>query len=207
MILYHGTTIKALAKILKEGIKPRVGKKSNWEGYGTSRPDLVYLSDCYAPFFATSACKGTKDKGVIIKLEIDPTKIKLYPDEEFLFNVLFKEKAKKEGNIQKLYTSINPKKYQFLLNVKTQKPMEGWKASLDYMGTVTADFIPKECVISYYVEKKNCEFIFHCDPSISPLNYKICGQMYRDYLNSLKYIEIYKGREKENSLKLKDNLI
>lgn len=199
MILYHGTTIKNLKRILREGIKPRKSKKSNWEGYGTSRSDLVYLSDCYAPFYAWSACKKTKDKGVIIKLEIDPKKITLYPDEEFLFNVLgFKEKAKQEGNKEKIYQSINPTKYQFLeVNGEAK---EGWRASLNYMGVVTAKFIPKECIVSYYVEKKKLEFILNCDPSISPLNYQICGQRYRDYLEKLEYTKVARRKTGETKI-------
>jgi hypothetical protein len=187
MILYHGTTKKALDRILKEGIKPRESRESNWEGHGVSRQDLVYLSDCYAPYYAFSACKNKKDKGVIIKVKIEQGKIKLYPDEEAIFNAIFREKVE-SGKIQNVYNNIDPKDYQRLM--VNGKETEGWKASLDYMGVVTTDFVPKECIVGYYIEKDGLEFVLNCDPVVNPLNYKLCGQSYRDYIDSLKFIKV-----------------
>jgi hypothetical protein len=190
MILYHGTKLKNLKRILKEGIKPRVNKPSNWEDHGKSRPDLVYLSDCYAPYYASAACKEKNERGVLIKVEIDSKKIKLYPDEEFLFNVLFKNKTDRK-DIQKVYESINPRSFRLLqLQTKKEKEViEGWKASLDYLGVVSTDFVPRKFVKGFYIEKDSLEFIYNCDPVISLLNYKVCGQQYRDYLNSLEFVK------------------
>ena len=195
MILYHGTTKKALDKILIEGIKPRGSKKSNWDGFGTSRPDLVYLTNCYAPYYATSACKKKEDIGVIIKLDIDSKKIELYPDEEFLFNCSeLKQQAKEGKDVQKLWNTINPKKFRLVYDFRNKTWEIGWKKSIEYLGTVTAEFIPKVYIIGYYIEKKSLEFIYKCDPSISPLNYMFCGQQYKDYLASLKYTKVGDNR-------------
>jgi len=191
MILYHGTTKKALMKILKEGIEPRGKKKSNWEkGIGKSRPDLVYLTNCYACYYASMACKKDNDIAVVLKLEIDSTKIALYPDEEFLFRATGIEKrAKNQKEAIKLYEAIDPKRTDLFFN-KIANRQINWKDSLNYMGTVTADFVPRECVVGYYAEKKKLEFILNCDPSVSPLNYKFCGQQYKDYLKSLDFIKV-----------------
>ena len=188
--LYHGTTEKILSKILKEGLKPRGKKKSNWDGFGTSRPDLVYLTNCYAPYYAFSACKG-KNKAVVIKLKIDPKEIRLYPDEEFIFNCAgFKKEAEKTGKVQKIWNTINPKDFEMIFDRKERKESIGWKKSLEYLGTVTAEFIPKECIVGYYIEKGKLEFVMNCDPSISPLNYKFCGQRYKKYLENLNYKKV-----------------
>lgn len=191
MILYHGTNTTNLKKILKEGIKPREKKKSNWEGFGRSRPDLVYLTNCYAPYYADSACKGRGQLGVIIKLEIDPTKIKLYPDEEFIFNCAgILEEAKRTGKTQELWNEIDPKEYEIVIDKKTKQGKIGWKSSLRYLGTITAEYIPPECIKGFYVAKTSIEFVMHCDPSVSPINYKYCGPQYKEYLETLNYSKI-----------------
>ena len=60
MLLYHGTSEEEEKIALKEGLKPRsgTGVKSNWEHTIASNPANVYLTHCYAPYFAMSASKG-----------------------------------------------------------------------------------------------------------------------------------------------------
>ena len=188
MILYHGTSLSNAKKILKEGLKPRGKKKSNWEtGIGKSRKDLVYLTNCYACYYASSSVKKESDKSVVLKLDIDPKELELYPDEEFLFRSSGIDKMldDKEEAI-KVYEHIDPKDVKLFKNVETGEPVS-WKDSLEYMGTVAVKKVPKEMIVGYYIEKKEENFIMYCDPCISPLNYKFCGQMYKDVLKKFKY--------------------
>ena len=179
LTLYHGTNLKALKKIKIQGIKPRNKKKSNWEtGIGKSRPDLVYLTNCYACYYANASCQHKNDEPIILKLKIDPNKIELYPDEEFIFRI-----EQDKGNISndpekaiEYYETIDPIKFQYL-----------WQLSLEYMGTITTNFIPPEAIIGYAEEPRKLAFAMNCDPCISIMNYKICGEMYKEFLNSLKY--------------------
>lgn len=192
MILYHGTNLKNLENIKKEGIKPRGKRKSNWEtGIGKSRPDLVYLTNCYACYYATMAVKDDKDKAVVLKLEIDPKKIELFADEEFIFRATgISQKITNTKLAIKVYESIDPTEaHLYYKDSKTNKPLS-WEHSLEYMGTVTARFIPKECIIGYAVAKRDVEFLINCDPVISPLNYKFCSDSYKKYLESLNYKKI-----------------
>ncbi len=61
MNLYHGTSLKKGALIMKQGFKRR---KPSWAV--PSRPGFVYLSDAYAPFFAMYAEKKTDKAAIII---------------------------------------------------------------------------------------------------------------------------------------------
>ncbi|MFZ2226498.1 MAG: hypothetical protein WA064_03510 [Candidatus Moraniibacteriota bacterium] len=182
LTLYHGTNSRNLEKILKEGIKPRGKHKSNWEsGIGISRNDLVYLTYCYACYFASASCKKKGDVPVIIKLKIDTKNTELFPDEEFIFRALHKAG---EGLDHKkavmMYNKIDPRKYD---------GKKYWEASLKFMGTVCAEYIPVGSIVGY-AEGNSSEFMKNCDPSISPINYKIMSASYIDYLESLDYKQV-----------------
>ena len=177
--VYHGTTERVLERILQEGIKPRRKKDGNWKGNLQSRSDLVYLTYCYGAYYASMACKKN-DKAVILKIELDENKIPLYPDEEFLVHAFDLMKGKpNRKTFLKIIKDINPKEYKEL-----------WKKSLDFLGTVSTDFIAPEYIIAYTKQRNSLDFILHCDPSISPLNYKFCGQMYREHLEKLKWKKV-----------------
>lgn len=191
LTLYHGTTEKRLKKILAQGIKPR-GKKwgGNWaDNPFQSRFDLVYLTTCYAAYYASMACKNKSDgKGAILKIQIDERKIKLYPDEEFLWHALDLQKvyveklhakeSKEQVNkwCKEIFTGINPRDYQ-----------KHWAQSLQFLGTVCASQIPTSAIVGYTLERDNLDFLMHCDPSISPMNFKFCSGMYVEHLESLKW--------------------
>ena len=178
--IYHGTTKRALKKILKEGITPRGNRDGNWKDNMQSRPDLVYLTYCYGAYYASMARKKDKDEAVILKIKIDEKKMSLYPDDEFLIHAfnLMKDKPKRKEFL-KIIKNINPKDYKDL-----------WRKSLDFLGTVSTDFIPLKNIVAYTEERDNLDFIMNCDPSISPLNYKICGGMYREHLDKLKWKDV-----------------
>lgn len=176
--LYHGTSEKRLEQIMKEGLKPRGEEQSNWEeGIGKSRPDLVYLTNCYACYYASCASQEG-DRPVVLKIEIDTDEFTLYPDEEFIFRTSFKsgEGLSPEKAIE-LYESIDPTEFW---------DDEDWKASLRFMGTVTTPNIPVENIVGYAIGE-GTEFFMNCDPTISPINYRFMSGSYMSYLESLEY--------------------
>jgi len=178
--LYHGTNEKNLKEILKKGLIPRGSKKSNWEsGIGKSRKDLVYLTTCYACYYASNASSSKKNRPVVLKIEIDVDKFELFPDEEFIFRTIVGSgKVLSEKEAKKEYESIDPKEYTQL-----------WNDSLRFMGTVTAKKIPVENIVGYAIGE-GLEFLTNCDPTISPVNYMYCSGRYIEYLESLKYIKL-----------------
>lgn len=181
LTLYHGTCKRYLKKILHQGLQPRGKTPSNWQGFGESRPDLVYLTSCYAAYYATAACKKKGDVAVVLRLEIDEQKLKLYADEEFIFNLLkgsVKLKDAQDG--ERLYRTINPKAMGDIKGLT-------WQESLRFMGTVTAEHVPPSMITGYATEEGTLDFISHCDPSISPLNFHLLGERYRQHLETLTY--------------------
>jgi hypothetical protein len=81
-----------------------------------------------------------------------------------------------------LYSTINPKNLNPIIKSSFKREVS-WVDSLNYMGTVSCDFIPKENIVSYAIlDKLNIQ-----DPSVSPLNYKIMSGEYIYQLKKLKY--------------------
>jgi len=190
LILYHGTSKKNLEKILKEGIKPRGDKKSNWEtGIGTSRNDLVYLTYCYACYYAGEACKEDDDIPVVIKVRINQNKTELFPDEEYIFRAS-QDKWKDMSDTDKisLYNSLDPKMSRINPNLR-----DVWKESLKFMGTVCVESVPVHNIIGYAeLSFKDAELYEHIDPSVSPENYYSLSAFYIDYLERLNYTPVNK---------------
>lgn len=63
--LYHGTTAAAARKAFEQGLQPRrVTKRSNWKAF-ESRLDYTYLTDAYAPYYATCATRGDSKWGIV----------------------------------------------------------------------------------------------------------------------------------------------
>jgi len=184
LTLYHGTSSSNFKKIKTEGIKPRGRKKPNSENM-KSRNNLVYLSNCYACYYARNASNKKGDKLIILKIQIDTNKIKLYPDEEFIYHLLKFNKADNKEMAEELYRLINPKKLSKELS-KMIKRLPTWKDSLKFMGTVSADFIPPEAIVEY-AKVEVMESLMLCDPCISPLNYRIMNITYKKGLENLKY--------------------
>jgi hypothetical protein len=192
LILYHGTNERCLEKILAEGIKPRGPKSGNWKGLAQSCSDLVYLTTTYAAYYAYSSCKRKADgKSAIVRVELNHEKANLYPDEEFLWHALGMQKRSEKlrsedtnearDEIKRMWKNINPKYLGYA---------DWWKKSLEYLGTVATDFVPVENITGYVLEDDDLDFVMNCDPSIGPLNFAVCGESYREHLNSLKWRDV-----------------
>ena len=151
---YHGTTKRKAEKIMKEGFKTD-GVKNNWKI--KSKKGFVYFSLAYAPFYAMNNKEGTNDLA-LIKVEIDEKD--LYPEDDFLMWCLGKPS----------YVQKDLDKVDF----ETAKPL--WKASLKYMGNVSAKPDKVNILGVRYFNGKN--LIMKCDPVICPKNFQILGDYY-----------------------------
>lgn len=82
--LYHGTNETSVMKILREGLHPRMERVGNWEDF-PSNPKCVYLTNCYAPYFALSAMMTNGGRMGIVEIRTtDEMLNNCVPDEDYL---------------------------------------------------------------------------------------------------------------------------
>lgn len=141
MFLYHGTSTCRLPRLLKEGVLPRgKGRPGNWKGRIKSERGFVYLSRCFAAYYAGFA--QTKDKvqdpsaeAVLLRIQIDEAD--LFPDEDFLAQVL----AQQNGGSCRDYCGT--------VSIRHNKHL--WESSLRLLGSVATFSIPSNQIVAYYV--------------------------------------------------------
>lgn len=176
MKLYHGTTAAHLDAILKNGLVPRGKGAGNWAHTTKSRSDCVYLTDAYAPYFCFSAVGGAPNAQCLV-MEVDSDKLDpalLLPDEDTLVHGV-----KPEGDIP---ADMRKRTRYWRNRLLRFAGSDMWQTSLSYLGTcahlgtVSAGAITRYAV---WPDKPNIGLRFVWDPTISPLNYKICGSSYR----------------------------
>ena len=153
--LYHGTSAKNAMLIKKHGFRPDM--KYNW-GI-KSKTGYVYLSSAYAPFYAMAANK-TGDQLALIKVVVDTKDI--YPEDDFVMFMLGYPKY-----TQAQLNAIDLKRFKNLA-----------KASLDYMGNVAVK--PDKIKIIGIRIFNGRNLLLVCDPVISPINFKIMGDYYKE---------------------------
>lgn len=177
MLLYHGTSESKLEDILINGIRPRKDTvHSNWGHTIESRKDHVYLSDAYAPYFASVAAIKDKSRWAII--EIDGDKLKknnFYPDEDFIAQMLNKcNEDCKDIKLIDLTKMVRD-------NITLYK--NEWQNSLKAMGNVCyRGIIPIKAInrIALFNRDSNRDMMLSAiDPTITILNYMICGNKYK----------------------------
>jgi hypothetical protein len=169
MKLYHGTTAELLPAISEKGIVPRGRRRGNWKNY-PSRNDMVYMTVAYPLFFAFQAFqKGTH----ALLVEVDSDRLaeeSLHPDEDFIAQALSHQRS---CSIEDVHSEV-------------RAGLEGyqhhWRDSLAglgnccHLGVVPQDAITRYCVVDL---EKHKELLLVCDPSISLMNYKFCGEKYK----------------------------
>ncbi len=148
---------------MNDGFVP--DKTYNWNV--KSKKGFVYLSSAYAPFYAMS---NKAHNLALIKVEADSEH--LYPEDDFLMLVLKK----------KVYTQKDLDKVDFIKHKKL------WKESLQYLGNVAIK--PHNVKILGVRNFDGTNLILKCDPVISPINFKIMGQYYKDLTEW-----IYEGKD------------
>lgn len=186
MKLYHGTSERALARILKQGITPRSqrGKnKGNWKHTVTSHPDCVYLTSVYGLYFAMCAT-GSKVSGRPVVIEVDTLRLnpfKLWPDEDFL--------AHMTKHAPGMPIGLKLRERSAWYRDRLGEYAHLWDRSVAGMGTCAYNGTVISAAITRYVMVDTtkqgrllCEAV---DPSISIWNYIIVGSKYRAMTNWL----------------------
>ncbi|MGI4792131.1 MAG: hypothetical protein ACRYFS_25185 [Janthinobacterium lividum] len=83
--LYHGTTARAVGKILVQGLRPRGRRKGNYAKPLSSEGRNVYLTTVYGPAYACRVRPSWRERLAV--LEIDTTHLDttfLRPDEDYM---------------------------------------------------------------------------------------------------------------------------
>ena len=171
MFLYHGTTESFLADIQKDGIHPRAERESQWSEF-PSRPDMVYLTTAYPFYFAH--CIQKVESARLCVIEVDSSRLspwRFYPDEDFITQVLMKEKKmpmdRAHRKVQKRFTEFQ----------------RHWKESVNglgnmaYQGVIAPKAITRICLFDG-ATRPNLWLAF-ADPTITLTNYILCGTRYR----------------------------
>ena len=175
MKLYHGTTAELFPAISGKGLAPRGRRRGNWKDY-PSRKDMVYLTSCYPLFFAFRAFK--KHTHALL-VEIDSDRLdedSLHPDEDFIAQAL---SYQRKCSIEDVHAEVreNLEGYQH----HWQDSLEGL-GNCCHLGVVPTDAITRYCVVDLEKQK---ELVLVCDPSISLLNFKFCGDRYKSLVSWL----------------------
>lgn len=175
--LYHGTSSKFLTRIMSYGLKPRGSRRrGNWEAY-PSRQDFVYLTTAYAPYFAWNAADTKKGEKALI-VEVNPAFLhesSLFPDEDFVAQAISSTEKRPisevHGKVRDTilyYGDLAEASIEHLGNVA-------------HRGTIEPDAITRYATIDL---KQQRDLAWAClDPSISCINYKICGSKYRSIIS------------------------
>lgn len=173
MRLYHGTSSRHLARILDRGLEPRGRRKGNWKAY-PSRRDMVYLTDSYAPFFAISGSKSG-EKALILEVEVEVED--LYPDEDFIVQVL----AMQQGRpIEEIHDEIKDSLESYRHHAKDS--LEGL-GNCSHRGRLPETSLTRHCLVD--VARRNDLAMICMDPCISIMNYRFCGSKYMSVISWL----------------------
>lgn len=175
MKLYHGTTDRYLASILKGGLRPRGRrKKSNWDSY-PSRTDCIYLTEAYAPYFAEQATNSRGgERSLIVEVEIDEHDVRLLPDEDFIAQAM---STQLKVSIDAVHAGVRNSLEDYAHHALDSLAGLG---NVCIRGTVSHDAITRYVVVDF---KKQTELWQVClDPSISLMNYRFCGEKYKSVI-------------------------
>lgn len=173
MKLYHGTSSRYLERILTEGLKPRGRRRSNWSY--KSHPEMVYLTDAFAPHFANVAASGKRDQCLILEVDVELLdEGDLFPDEDLIGQAL----AHNEGwPLEKAQRHALKHLYHW---------QDRWKVAMEHMGTVAhMGVIPPDAFTRYVLADTRARphLGMLTDPAgVSPMVYKHMGEQYRGVL-------------------------
>lgn len=177
MKLYHGTSEAVARASIVDGLLPRceTGLSSNWTEH-PSRDDLVYLTTAYAGHFGICAMKEGDTKFGVVEIDVgELDEWNLFPDEDFM-----------EQATRGLEVDWNPSGDMAERTTWFRENLENfghhWTDSVEglgncaHLGEISPYEISRVCIVDM---KARSELLYLHDPTISLLNYKICGGMYR----------------------------
>lgn len=167
MKLYHGTSASRLDSILSRGLRPRGKQRSNWPSY-PSRQDCVYLSSAYAPYFALSAT-DEGEKSLILEVDVDVST--LLPDEDFVAQSLA---GATRVSVESIHDGIRDNLEDYSAYAEDSLRMLG---NACHKGVIEASRITRYAIIDWSQQQSLLEFAI--DPTISLLNFRLCGGKYR----------------------------
>lgn len=173
MILYHGTNSRVWRKIEEgRGIEPRAMTyvEGNWDKHPSHRM-CVYLTDCYALYFAAMSCKEDGDRPVVVEVEVEQDK--LLPDEDFMEQAT--RKARPDGCPKEMADATE------WFRERLQALPDFAQNSLDGLGTVAHyGRVTRDRVKRAFMADKVVDAIFLCDPAIVLMNHTMLGEHYRE---------------------------
>jgi len=181
--LYHGTAARHLPDIKANGLRPRGKRKGNWQHSVESCPDAVYLTNAYALHYAHEAAKPGEALAV---LEIDVGLLApwwLAPDEDWLEQVSRKQEGHAPlGKPMKARTRWYRSR---LMNYATN-----WQDSLKGLGNCTYHDVIAPMAITRVAlvdaqTNNGLVWMAGIDPTITLMNYRICGPKYRNAMRRL----------------------
>lgn len=188
MKLYHGTSEANLDAILRDGIVPRGlrNKNGNWEHTVESNPEVVYLTNCYAAYFALNASATDAGdhfemtRGLILEIDTDLVDDWfLVPDEDVM------EQAGRDRDDLPGEWTMEERTVFYRKQLKEHFGRGTWQASIDGMGTCGHwGTVPPEAITRYVViDWKALPVVVRelaLDPCITLMNYHVLSKKYRD---------------------------
>lgn len=176
MKLYHGTTERALKRILKSGLTPRGKRRSVWAV--ASSPKAVYLTTAYGIHFGSNACPRGRGRMAII--EIDSSELEphfMAPDEDFL-----EQGTRNDPAFFKQFDGMSMEERTLWFRKRLQSNFQPfWQASLEKLGNCAYfGTVPVRAITQVAVMPVDHAFCYKSDPTISLMNYAIMGPFYRN---------------------------
>ena len=92
--LFHGTSSNFLPDVFEHGLLPGKARDDKWNVGWSARPDLIYLTDYGAAYYAImsaaqmSAELAARHQPAILKVLVEDTTC-LFPDEDFILDCFF----------------------------------------------------------------------------------------------------------------------
>lgn len=189
--LYHGTTGDVARRALQVGLLPRAqsGAASHWDHTVSSNTDLVYLTACYAPYFAMTAqpkdLPAPDQRWAVLEIDLLALDEKcLMPDEDFL------EQGSRGAQMPDWCRTLGLNRCRGMkartvwFRQHIELFHELWEASINHLGTVAHQgAIPPSAIRRVGIFTPNQEAaqvaLSVLDPMIMIQNFKIMNGRYR----------------------------